>query len=67
MQLHIPDGVSFEAACTVGVGIATTGYALYKVLGYPLPDSKHQGDAGSILIYGGSTATGTIAVQFAKL
>ena len=65
--MHIPDGISFEEACTVGVGIGTTGYGLYKVLGLPLPEAKQEEHAAPILIYGGSTATGTIAIQFAKL
>lgn len=67
LQMHIPDDVSFEAASTVGVGIGTTGYALYHVLNlrYPGPETEDQGE--TVLIYGGSTATGSIAIQFAKL
>jgi len=57
--------VSFEAAATVGVGIGTVGYALYKILSLPFHPAKQDGEP--ILIYGGSTATGTLAIQFAKL
>ncbi len=70
IQMHVPDNVGFEAACTVGVGVGTTGYALYKVLGLPFPDQapETRGEEKElILIYGGSTATGTLAIQFAKL
>ena len=73
IQMHIPDSVSFEAAATIGVGIGTTGYALYKVLGLPLPDSTGSDQSSqteareTVLIYGGSTATGSIAIQLAKL
>lgn len=71
--MHIPDNVSFEAAATTGCGIGTTGYALYKVLGLPLPDptaddrSSQPEERETILIYGGSTATGSLAIQFAKV
>lgn len=65
LQIHIPDNVSFEAACTVAVGIASAGYALYKVLNLPLPETTISNEP--VLIYGGSTATGSIAIQFAKL
>ena len=71
--MHIPDNVSFEAAATTGVGIGTTGYGLYKVLDLPLPDSSasvpsSQREIGdTILIYGGSTATGSLVIQLAKL
>ena len=73
IQMHIPDNVSFEAAATTGVGIGTTGYGLYKVLDLPLPDSSasvpsSQRELGdTILIYGGSTATGSLVIQLAKL
>ncbi|KAI8944970.1 putative zinc-binding oxidoreductase ToxD [Xylaria longipes] len=74
LQIHVPDDVSFEAACTVGVGFGTAGYALYQVLRLPFPGDVRESPNGdkdenenSILIYGGSTATGTIAIQLAKL
>lgn len=80
MQFHVPDDVSWEAACTVGVGLHTLSWALYRILGLPWPDStatttnseeggKEERARGGkdVLIYGGSTATGTLAIQFAKL
>ncbi|KIW20596.1 hypothetical protein PV08_01171 [Exophiala spinifera] len=67
LQFHIPDNVTFEAACTVGVGVITTGYGLYHVLKLPLPDAISEPANTPILIYGGSTATGTLAIQFAKM
>lgn len=67
LQMHIPPGVSFEAAATVGVGIPTTCYALYQELGLPLPGAAPVGEKKDVFIYGGSTATGTIAIQFARL
>lgn len=60
--------MSFDDASTLGVGITTVGQALYQSLGLPLPFPDSNQMAGfPILIYGASTATGTLAVQFAKL
>ncbi|KIX96823.1 uncharacterized protein Z520_07543 [Fonsecaea multimorphosa CBS 102226] len=67
LQMHIPESVSFEAASTVGVGVHTVGFGLYKSLELYPPGEGKNVDADNILIYGGSTATGTIAIQFARL
>lgn len=67
-QMHIPDNLSFQEAATLGVGITTVAQTLYQSLKLALPTqplSKEQ--SVPILIYGGSTATGTLAIQFAKL
>ncbi|KAH7057113.1 chaperonin 10-like protein, partial [Macrophomina phaseolina] len=53
LALHIPDSVSDAEAATLGVGITTIGQ------GIPPPPT--------LLIYGGSTATGLFALQFARL
>lgn len=50
----------------MGVGITTVGQGLYQTLGLPLPPAKVS-EPTPVLIYGASTATGTLAVQFAKL
>lgn len=65
-QMKIPDDMSFEDAATLGAGIITMGQGLYQSLGLPLP-THPSADNTSVLIYGGSTATGTLAIQFAKL
>lgn len=63
--MKIPDNVSDEEASTLGVGISTVGQGLYQSLGVPLPG---EGKADyPVLIYGGSTATGSLAIQYAKL
>ncbi|KAF1953080.1 enoyl reductase [Byssothecium circinans] len=66
LQIKIADNISFEKAATLGVGITTVGQGLYQTLGLPLPPAKVE-EPTSILIYGASTATGTLAVQYAKL
>ena len=64
--LHPPSSMSSEEAATLGVGVTTVGQSLYQSLGLPLP-TKPASTPFSILIYGGSTATGALAIQYAKL
>lgn len=66
LQLPIPPQMSFEDASTLGVGFHTVGQGMYQSLKLPLP-SEPAKEPQPILIYGGSTATGTLAIQFAKL
>jgi len=65
INLKIPDNMSFEDASTLGVGLTTVAQGLYQELGLPLPPAKVQ-EPTLVLIYGGSTATGTLAIQYAK-
>ncbi|KAL1952597.1 hypothetical protein VTO42DRAFT_4704 [Malbranchea cinnamomea] len=66
LQMRIPDNLSFQEAATLGVGIFTVGQSLYQSLKLALPTEPIK-EPVPILIYGGSTATGTLAIQFAKL
>lgn len=63
----IPKNLTFEETATLGVGITTIGQTLYMTLKLPLPNEKPLEGSPFILIYGGSSATGTLAIQFAKL
>lgn len=65
LQLHIPDNVDFEAAASIGVAMGTSMYALHKSLSSPLPGSSSLTHGEPLLVYGGSTSTGSIAVQLA--
>ncbi|CAG7965167.1 unnamed protein product [Penicillium olsonii] len=67
LVIRLPDHVSFDAASTLGMGISTAAQALYQSLNLPLPVSNPTPIAQSILIYGGASATGSIAIQLAKL
>lgn len=70
IQMKIPTNMSFEAAATLGVGVTTVGQGLFQSLKLPMPEPwKATTDHSDIpvLIYGGSTATGTLAIQFARL
>ncbi|KAL2279291.1 hypothetical protein FJTKL_13501 [Diaporthe vaccinii] len=66
IMLKIPAGVGFEQAATLGVGISTVGLGLFRRLELPMP-TQPVSRSLPLLVYGGSTATGTLAVQFAKL
>ena len=66
LSAKIPEGMSFTDAATFGVGIITIGQGLFQSLKLPLPPGKVE-DKFPILIYGGSSATGTLAIQYAKL
>lgn len=61
----VPENITDEEAATVGVAFATVGLGLYQTLSLPWPGSVPA--ECSILIYGGSSATGSIGIQFAKL
>lgn len=62
----IPANLSFESAATLGTGLTSVGQSLYMVLNLPLPTSPAK-IPFPILISGGSSATGTLAIQYAKL
>lgn len=67
IQMHIPENTTFEqAAASCGSGSISAGLALYKYLDLPLPEAERDPDK-TILVYGGSTATGSVMIQFAKL
>ncbi|KAJ4337891.1 hypothetical protein N0V95_008205 [Ascochyta clinopodiicola] len=63
----IPENLSFVETATLGVGITTIGQSLYMTMKLPLPDEQPLEGAPFFLVYGGSSATGTLAIQFAKL
>lgn len=65
-QMRIPDSMSFEDASTLGVGLTTCGQGLFQQMGLSWPNNPlPAGEA--ILIYGGSSATGTLGIQLARL
>ena len=70
--MHIPTNpgvsLSMEDLCTVALS-HTVGQGLFqpgKGLALALPE-QGKGDGEWLLIYGGSTATGSLGIQFAKL
>jgi NADPH:quinone reductase-like Zn-dependent oxidoreductase len=65
VQMKAPDNVTDVEAATVGVALSTVGLSLYQQLGLPWPGSVHA--ECWVMIYAGSSATGSIAIQLAKL
>ncbi|ORY02576.1 oxidoreductase-like protein [Clohesyomyces aquaticus] len=70
--MRVPEGMGFEEAATLGVGVATVGQGMYQKMGLPWPRSEEsenveENSMGAILIYGGSSAMGAYGIQFAKL
>ncbi|KAL7910356.1 enoyl reductase [Trichoderma velutinum] len=63
--LRIPPNMTIEQGASFGAGISTAGLAI-RSLGLPLPDTPLE-KPQIVLVYGGSTATGTIAMQLLRL
>lgn len=66
IAFRIPDHLTFEQAATLGVGVITVGQGMFQQMGLSWPTSPST-KRDFILIYGGSSATGTLGIQFAKL
>lgn len=65
---HIPENVSFEEASTLPLAGMTAGLALYQCLRLPTPWAPVPSEQTlPVLIYGGASAVGAFALQFAKL
>jgi NADPH:quinone reductase-like Zn-dependent oxidoreductase len=64
---HLPDSVTFEAACVLPLCLATAAAGLYSsdYLGLPPPSAEQQASQKqkTILIWGGSSVVGSCAIQ----
>lgn len=65
--LKIPEHMSFTQAATLGTGIGTAGLALFRSLQIPGWPTRPAEKPQLVLVYGGSTATGTLVIQLLKL
>ncbi|KAL0936840.1 uncharacterized protein CTRU02_209056 [Colletotrichum truncatum] len=63
LLFRIPDNMSFEEAATLPCGLLTGGMVLYKMM--KLKDGPSDKER-SVLIYGGSTASGLFMIQLAR-
>ena len=70
LVIKLPDSITFEDAAPIGVSILTVGQGLYQEMGLRRPDEPLPA-AGTkkaqVLVYGGSSAVGAVAIQFLKL
>jgi NADPH:quinone reductase-like Zn-dependent oxidoreductase len=66
VSMRIPSNLSFSDAATLASGVGTAALALYRHLSLPVPPAK-VADKPWILVYGGSSASSSIAIQFAKM
>jgi NADPH:quinone reductase-like Zn-dependent oxidoreductase len=65
--MKIPDGMSYEQAASLGAGISTIGLALFRSLGVPGNPKFPAEKPVNVFVYGGSTSTGTMAIQLLKM
>lgn len=70
--MKMPDHWEFEEAATVGTSALTVGLGLFQEMKLRLPRVQALGATTStekeyILIYGGSSSAGTLAIQYARL
>lgn len=67
VQIKIPDSLSFEEAATITLGATTVAQGLFQqALKLNLPTDPVK-EKTYVLIYGGSSATGALGIQYAKL
>jgi NADPH:quinone reductase-like Zn-dependent oxidoreductase len=65
--MKIPDGMSYGQAASLGCAISTIGLALFKSLDVPGNPKSPAEKPVDVFVYGGSTSTGTMAIQLLKM
>ncbi|KAJ3495997.1 hypothetical protein NLG97_g2989 [Lecanicillium saksenae] len=64
--IKMPDEMSFATAATMGNAIFSSGFALFHSLKLPGSLTQPAEKSHWVLVYGGATATGTMALQFLR-
>ena len=67
ITIKLPNSISFEEGASFGVGIGTGILALFRSLALPGSPKDPAKVPKKVLVYGGSTATGTLAIQLLKM
>lgn len=65
--LKLLPSLSFEEDAWLGISFMTTGLALFKCLGLPGRPLEPSTQSLPVLVFGGSSSTGTAAIQLLKL
>ena len=67
MAFKMPDDMSFEVGASFGLRIATSSMAIFHSLGIGMDLLKKPAEKPfDVLVYGGATSTGTMAIQLLK-
>jgi NADPH:quinone reductase-like Zn-dependent oxidoreductase len=65
---NMPDSMSFETAASIGASvIATLGLALFRALRIPFTPEQPAEKPKQVLVWGGSTTVGTMAIQLLRM
>lgn len=67
LVMKVPASMAWEDAATLGVALGTSCISFWKALGLTATPNEPAATPFPILVYGGSTAMGTMAVQILKL
>lgn len=67
LALKIPTGMSMENAATLGCALLTSTIALWDSLQITATPESIADEPVPVLVYGGSTSSGTMAIQLLKL
>ncbi|KAJ4353525.1 uncharacterized protein N0V89_005255 [Didymosphaeria variabile] len=62
----LPSNISLEQAATLTTATITSYLMLFHVLGLPKPELKTPPPNATVLIWGGASTVGNLAIQFAK-
>ncbi|EGD74042.1 zinc-binding oxidoreductase CipB, variant [Salpingoeca rosetta] len=66
LVLHVPEGMPFDKACTLPVGMLTAGLGLFHSMKLPLPSKASGLEDKWLLVWGASSVVGLFCVQLAK-
>jgi NADPH:quinone reductase-like Zn-dependent oxidoreductase len=67
LAIKYPGDLNIPQACSLGVASATSWMALWEHLCLPASPSQPASESFDVLVYGGSTCCGTMAIQLLKL